>query len=613
MIEIKNITFHYSKQEEQEVPPALQAINLHIHAGETLAIIGHNGSGKSTLSKLIASILQPTSGSILIDGLHAASSRDAIWKIRQRVGIVFQNPDDQLIAGTVIDDIAFGPENLGLPREEIEQRVQEALALLDLNAFAQVSINELSVSLKQRVAIAGVLAMRPRYLILDEPTTMISGHTVRHLLETVQRLAREQGIAVIHITHFMQEITTFDRVIVMDQGRVIMDETPPTIFAQADKLQAIGLDVPLVTHLGTHLRTRGWSHLPDVVLFPEQLLAHSTDNRQQESGILLANREHKDSTRHTNSLSDALPPQALVSIEDEKVKSVFDLKEIFFSYQRSTPLAREALRGLTLTIPEGRTTAIIGPTGSGKSTLLDLLAGLIKPEMGKFFFAGQDATEASFKLERIRSHVGVVFQSPEAQIFEETVGKDVSFGPRQKKVPLAESRRLVKESLEAMGLPYEDFRSRYTYALSGGQKRRVAIAGVLAQQPEIILFDEPMAGLDPRGRRELLELITGLKQHNHLTIVYASTSFKDIIELADVVHILDQGHLVASGTPREVLSKADTLHALGIALPETAQIALALRDSIPTLRTDILDLPELEEELLRVRSAELEKKDEAAL
>jgi energy-coupling factor transporter ATPase len=605
MIEIKNVTFNYSKQGEQDVPPALLNVNLDIHEGETLAIIGHNGSGKSTLSKLIAAILPPDSGSILVDGLHSGTNKDAIWTLRQRVGIVFQNPDDQLIASTVIDDISFGPENLGLPRAEIEQRVQEALALLDLSAFARMPISELSVSLKQRVAIAGVLAMRPRYLILDEPTTMISGLTARHLLETLQRLAHEQGVAVIHITHFMHEITTFDRVIVMDQGRLIMDGTPPTIFARADELQAIGLDVPLVTHLGQYLRTHGWSHLPPVVLFPEQLLAHDADALQPQSrGIpLVGALDQKD-----------VPDQEKEArVHTEKAQSMFELKEVFFSYLRNTPRAQEALRGLTLAIPTGQTTAVIGPTRAGKSTLLDLLAGLIRPAEGRFLFAGQDATEAAFKLERIRSRVGMVFQAPESQIFEETVGKDVSFGPRQKKVPLAESRRLVQEALEAMGLPYEDFRSRYTYALSGGEKRRVAIAGVLAQQPEIILFDEPMAGLDPRGRHELLQLITALKQRSTLTIVYASTSLKEIIELADVVHILDQGHLVSSGTPRAVLGRADMLHALDIALPETAQIALALRASIPTLRTDILDLPELEVELLQVQPASLEKKDEKML
>ena len=191
---------------------------------------------------------------------------------------------------------------------------------------------------------------------------------------------------------------------------------------------------------------------------------------------------------------------------------LFELKNVQHTYLRGTPFAMQALAGLSLSIAAGQTTALVGPTKAGKSTIVDILAGLIKPAAGTFFFEGVDVGAPSFDIERIRSIVGVVFQSPESQIFEDTVGKDVSFGPRRKKVSLAESRRLVQQSLEAVGLPYEDFRSRYTYALSGGQKRRVAIAGVLALQPKVIIFDEPTAGLDPRGRRELLELIARLKQ-----------------------------------------------------------------------------------------------------
>ncbi|HTK11788.1 MAG TPA: energy-coupling factor transporter ATPase [Ktedonobacteraceae bacterium] len=602
MIEIKNVTFHYSAQEENDVPPALQDVSLHIHEGETIAIIGHNGSGKSTLTKLIAAILPPNKGSILVDGLPVDGKN--IWTIRERVGIVFQNPDDQLIASIVIDDIAFGPENLDLSRAEIEQRVQEALDTLDLAEFAQVQVSELSVSLKQRVAIAGVLAMRPRYLILDEPTTMISGQTARHLLETVQRLARERGITVIHITHFMHEITSFDRVIVMDQGHIVMDGPPATIFARADELQAIGLDVPLATHLGRHLAAQGWLHLPPVVLMPEQLLAAKTTLETAESA--------GDDAVSRLPIVDQAREEAS-SQQEKKREALFVLKDVAYTYQHDTPFAQEALRGLTLNIPVGQTTALVGPTRAGKSTLIDLLAGLIKPRSGVFLFAGQNTGEASFKLERIRAHVGVVFQSPESQIFEETVGKDVSFGPRQKKVSLAESRRLVQESLEAVGLPYEDFRTRYTYALSGGQKRRVAIAGVLALRPQVIIFDEPMAGLDPRGQSDLLQLILSLKQRDDLTIIYASSSLKDVVKLADTVHILDQGQLVVSGTPREILRRADTLHALDIALPEVAQIALALRPGFPTLRTDILDLAELEDELSSIRAGADEKKDEATL
>jgi energy-coupling factor transporter ATPase len=281
---------------------------------------------------------------------------------------------------------------------------------------------------------------------------------------------------------------------------------------------------------------------------------------------------------------------------------LFELKNVFHTYLRGTPFASEALHGLSLSIPEQQTIALVGPTKAGKSTVVDLLAGLIKPAPGTVFFEGNDIAAKDFDIQRIRTSVGVVFQSPEAQIFEDTVGKDVSFGPRLKKVPLAESRRLVQESLEAVGLPYEDFRTRYTYALSGGQKRRVAIAGVLALQPKVIIFDEPAAGLDPRGRRELLALINTLRQRHSMTIIYVSSGLDDVIEIADVIHILYHGKVAFSGTPREILAHAEELAAMDIALPEATQIALSLRDIIPNMRTDVLTLDELEHEVVQMQS-----------
>lgn len=283
---------------------------------------------------------------------------------------------------------------------------------------------------------------------------------------------------------------------------------------------------------------------------------------------------------------------------------LLELKNVHYTYLQGTPFAVKALYGLSLSIDSTQTVALVGPTKSGKSTLVDVLAGLIKPAPETFFFEGRDVGAPSFDIEQLRSTVGVVFQSPEAQIFEDTVGKDVSFGPRRKKLPLEESRRLVKESLEAVSLPYEDFRLRYTYALSGGQKRRVAIAGVLALQPKVIIFDEPTAGLDPRSRRELLDLIVALKRQHDLTVVYTSSGLEDVIELADTIVILNQGRIAFSGTPREVLARVDELTALDITLPETAQIALALREIFPTLRTDFLNIDELEEEILHLKAAQ---------
>lgn len=285
---------------------------------------------------------------------------------------------------------------------------------------------------------------------------------------------------------------------------------------------------------------------------------------------------------------------------------LFELKDVRHTYLRDTPFATEALRGLSLAIAEHQITALVGPTRSGKSTVVDILAGLIKAAPGTLFFRGEDVAASSFDREGLRTSVGVVFQSPESQIFEETVGKDVSFGPLRKGVSFAESRRLVQAALEDVGLPYEDFRTRYTYALSGGEKRRVAIAGVLALQPGVIIFDEPTAGLDPRGRRELLALIERLKQ-KQMTIIYASSSLEEVVGLADTMHVLDQGRLAFSGAPREILARANELVELGIELPEATRIALVLREHFAEFPTDILTLDELEKavvkhEELRIRS-----------
>lgn len=596
MLEVNNVTFSYSKNDEQDAPPALHDVSLRIDEGETVAIIGQNGSGKSTLAKLFAAILKPTSGTVRVDGLSTDAGGEALWTIRQRVGIVFQNPDDQLVANTVIDDIAFGPENLGLPRFEIEERVQEAIALLELEPYLQMAISELSVGQKQRVAIAGVLAMHPQYLVLDEPTTMISGHTARQLLNTVQRLSRDRGITVIYITHFMHEVTTFKRVIVMDEGRILMDGTPADVFARTDELQTFGLDVPIVTKLGQDLRAQGWTELPEVILSIGEL---KEAERIVGADVSWSSAMYWPLDHPQQPLLDR--GNVAVPVTDVGIRSLFELRDVHYIYMRGTPFAVEALSGLSLSIPEGQTLALVGPTKSGKSTVVDLLAGLIKPAAGTFLFEGADVAASTFNLERIRSTVGVVFQSPEAQIFEETVGKDISFGPLRKKVSLAESRRLVKESLEAVGLPYEDFRTRYTYALSGGQKRRVAIAGVLALQPKVIIFDEPTAGLDPRGRRELLELIGRLKQQENMTIIYTSSSLEDVIGLADIIFVLDQGRLAFRGTPRKILLHANELAALDIALPEVTQIALALHEVMPTINTDVLSLAELEEEIEKAK------------
>jgi energy-coupling factor transport system ATP-binding protein len=262
MIELENVSFTYRTGEADAVP-ALRGIDLKIEPGQFVAIIGHNGSGKSTLVKLLTAVLYPTEGEIRIDGNSVDHEHQ--WKVRRKVSVVFQDPDDQLVMNRVIDDVAFGPENLGLARDEISERVESSLEALALGQIRERLIEDLSSGQKQRVAIAGALAMRPRFLILDEPTSLLPVPVAMRLISTVRELNREGQMGVLHITHSMYEATLFDRVVVMDAGRVVLDGTPAEVFRNVEKLREVGLDVPLAASLARRLRARGVPLKEDVL------------------------------------------------------------------------------------------------------------------------------------------------------------------------------------------------------------------------------------------------------------------------------------------------------------------------------------------------------------
>ncbi|MBR6678168.1 MAG: energy-coupling factor transporter ATPase [Oscillospiraceae bacterium] len=257
MIEIKHLRYAYPAVEGQEPAAVLEDVDLHIEKGSFTAILGHNGSGKSTLAKLLSAVLLPSGGEVLVDGLSTAEEKN-IMEIRRRVGMVFQNPDNQIVANVVEEDVAFAPENLGVPAEEIRARVDEALAAVGMEAFRLHAPHLLSGGQKQRIAIAGVLAMQPEVLVLDEVTAMLDPEGRREVLETVHRLNRERGMTVLLITHHMSEVEKADRVIVMEQGRVVMDGSPKEVFPRVEELRKLSLDVPGTVDLLYELRRLGW-------------------------------------------------------------------------------------------------------------------------------------------------------------------------------------------------------------------------------------------------------------------------------------------------------------------------------------------------------------------
>ena len=274
MIDAQELIFEYEKRDENGnitgTSRAIDGVDLHVKPGSFVAILGHNGSGKSTLAKHMNAILVPTGGTIWVDGRDTKDPKE-LWDVRQSAGMVFQNPDNQMIATVVEEDVGFGPENLGVPTDEIWQRVEESLKAVGMLKYRSHSPNKLSGGQKQRVAIAGVIAMEPKCIVLDEPTAMLDPNGRKEVIRTVEKLRKEKHVTVILITHYMEEVIDADEVFVMDKGQIVMHGTPREVFSQVDKLKEIRMDVPQVTMLAEELRRRGLS-LPKGILKQEELV-----------------------------------------------------------------------------------------------------------------------------------------------------------------------------------------------------------------------------------------------------------------------------------------------------------------------------------------------------
>ncbi len=284
---------------------------------------------------------------------------------------------------------------------------------------------------------------------------------------------------------------------------------------------------------------------------------------------------------------------------------IIELRNFRYTYLEGTPRANEAIRDVSFEIRRGERVAIVGATQSGKSTIVDSFAHLLRLKPDQVFYDGEDVASPDYDRGALRRRVGIVFQQPDSQLIEDVVGADVAFGPTAAGIGAAETRARVEESLNALGLPYPEFRLRYVHALSGGQRRRVAIAGILAMRTPVLVLDEPMAGLDPRGRRELFDLLSQLREQRELTLVICSSSLADTSLLCDRLVILQEGRIVMDGAVRDVLKETERLSGLGITLPETVSCARELRQVLPDLPTDLLTEDELETELLvRLRAVD---------
>ena len=593
MIECRGISFSYDG-----AAPALDGIDLNIEDGEFFCILGDNGSGKSTFAKHLNALLQPDAGTVRVNGMDA-SDPELVYDIRSTAGMVFQNPDDQLVATFVEDDVAFGPENLGVPSAQIAQRVREALKGVGLVGFERHETHALSGGQKQRVALAGVLAMEPRVLILDEASSMLDPRGRKGLMKACHAL-HDRGMTIVMITHFMEEAAEADRVAVFRAGHVAMLGTPEEILTRANELVQLNLDMPESCRLGMALRAKGVSVCAQVR--EADMVAEIAQAYAERSGAGTAGQ----SSASQLEIADGAVP---VDNEDNASEPVIELSHVSFSYSLSArerrrwhkrsaaedasnkqalwgndPSSPWALRDVSLTVRRGEFLGLAGHTGSGKSTLVQHLNGLIRPQEGSVRALGLDLSNKK-DAAAVKAKVGVVFQYPERQLFAETVAQDVAFGPHNLGLPQDEVDRRVESSLSRVGLDLSTVGDKSPFELSGGQQRRVAFAGVLAMEPEVLVLDEPMAGLDPAARSDFLELIDRLHRDG-LTVVMVSHSMDDLANCCDRIVVMNKGAVFAEGTPAQVFAHADELKSIGLGVPAAQRMALALTEAGVPLRFD---------------------------
>lgn len=595
MIDCRGVSFSYDG-----VTPALDGIDLNIEDGEFFCILGGNGSGKSTFAKHLNALLQPDAGTVRINGMDA-SDPELVYDIRSTAGMVFQNPDDQLVATLVEDDVAFGPENLGLPSAQIAQRVREALKGVGLVGFERHETHALSGGQKQRVALAGVLAMEPRVLILDEASSMLDPRGRKGLMK-VCRTLHDRGMTIVMITHFMEEAAEADRVAVFRAGRVAMLGAPEEILTRADELAQLNLDMPASCSLGRALRAKG---VPVCAQVREaDMVAEIAQVYAERSGADVAGRPSASDSRvldHTSSAADGMvASEPVIEISHLSHSYSLSARERRRWRKRSTtggasgkqalwgndPNSPWALRDVSLTVRRGEFLGLAGHTGSGKSTLVQHLNGLIRPQEGSVCALGLDLSSKKGAA-AVKAKVGVVFQYPERQLFAETVAQDVAFGPRNLGLPQDEVVRRVATSLARVGLDLAAIGDKSPFELSGGQQRRVAFAGVLAMEPEVLVLDEPMAGLDPAARRDFLELIDRLHREG-LTVVMVSHSMDDLANCCDRIVVMNEGAVFADGTPAQVFAHANELKSIGLGVPAAQRMALSLVQAGVPLRCDKL-------------------------
>ena len=564
---------------------ALDHVSFSIPAGKRTCIVGANGSGKSTVASILSGLTAPDKGTVTFLGTTVVNDGqvdfEAYKTIRPQLGLVFQNPEDQIICSVVADDIAFGLENLQVPSDQITPLVEQQIELGTLTEFASENPQMLSGGQQQRVAISGALVMKPQILILDEPSAALDVVHRNNVMGLVEKL-RAAGKTIVHVTHFMDEVVSADHVIALDDGRVAFEGTPEALFEQHELVECLHLEEPFAYQVAHALNNRG------VVVCKspsaERVLSELT-------GLLATAVRGEKGGGAENCDAMAAGCDGVTTADSVSEPAAISVRDVTFSYQKPV------LKNISVDVQKGSHVAVIGSTGSGKSTLARLICALDTPDAGTLCVTGLDTRQKQNR-RKLHGIVGYAMQQPERQLFAQTVAEDVAFGPTNLGLSACDVTSAVNTALELVGLSYKADAS--PFELSGGQQRLCALAGVIAMQPKVLVLDEPTSGLDPYYCSELRKIINSILEDG-CTVIELTHSMEDAAE-TDQIIVLHEGDLVFSGTPYQTFthfSEAE-FQELGLGIPHALAWAQRLSRNTGINLGEPLTLSELVDALVGV-------------
>ena len=578
---------------------ALDHVSLSIPAGKRTCIVGANGSGKSTVASILSGLSAPDEGTVTFLGTTVVNDGqvdfEAYQAIRPQLGLVFQNPEDQIICSVVADDIAFGLENLQMPSDQITPLVEQQITLGTLTEFASENPQMLSGGQQQRVAISGALVMKPQILILDEPSAALDVVHRNNVMGLVEKL-RATGKTIVHVTHFMDEVVSADHVIALDDGRVAFEGTPEALFEQHELVECLHLEEPFAYQVAHALNNRGVvvCKSPSAQRVLDELTGLlATGSRGEKGGVAESCGAMAAGCDGVAESCGAMAAgcDGVATADSVSEPAAVSVRDVTFSYQKPV------LKNISVDVQKGSHVAVIGSTGSGKSTLARLICALDTPDAGSLCVTGLDTREKQNR-RKLHGIVGYVMQRPERQLFAQTVAADVAFGPTNLGISACDVISAVNAALELVGLSHKADAS--PFELSGGQQRLCALAGVIAMQPKVLVLDEPTSGLDPYYCSELRKIINAVLEDG-CTVIELTHSMEDAAE-TDQIIVLHEGDLVFSGSPHQTFtyfSEAE-FQELGLGIPHALAWAQHLSRATGINLGEPLTLSELVDALVDV-------------